>query len=203
MAKGYNSRKSGNRKEYKILVVVCEGHTECIYFNRYKERKSGLRIETLNSTATDPQNLMEFALKQIQKYDLDEDEQVWCVFDSDNSTDDSIKNAIKLTENKIKICLSNPCFELWYLLHFGYFDNKISTKDLLNKLGTHIKNYDKAKDYFDTLLSKRDAAIGHAKKLNTKHRKTETKLLSVKSNPSTQVFQLVEYILKIIRKNKL
>ena len=111
---------------------------------------------------------------QIQNYDIGYEDEVWCVFDSDNSTNDSIQRAMKSAGDKIKICLSNPCFELWYLIHFDYFDKKISTKDLLSKLETHLKNYDKTKDYFDTLFSKRDAAIKNAKKLNAKHEKTGT-----------------------------
>ena len=200
MAKWYDSRKIGNRKAKKILVIVCEGQTECTYFNSYKERKSGLRIETLNCTATDPQNLMNFALKQ--KHELDDEDDVWCVFDLDNSTNEAIQRAIKLAEDKIKVCLSNPCFELWYLLHFEYLDRNISTKDVQNKLEKHIKSYDKSKDYFKDILFKIDVAIKNAKKLNLKHETSKTELLSVKSNPSTQVFQLVEHILETIKQNK-
>ena len=205
MAKGYSLRKSGNRKEYKTLVIVCEGQkTERIYFNRYKERKSGLLIITPNSTVTDPENLVKIALSQIQKYDLDlsNGDQVWCVFDADRNTNDNIKKAIALAEDKVKLCLSNPCFELWYLLHFSYFDNRILTSDIKTKIIEHIKDYDKVKDYFDILLSKRSIAIKYAKKLNQNHEATKTELLSMKSNPSTQVFKLVEYILEIIKQNK-
>jgi len=205
MAKGHRSRKTGNRKEYATVLIVCEGQkTERIYFNRYKERKSGLRIETQNSNITDPANLVKFALRQIEKYDLDLDngDQVWCVFDTDRNTDENIRKAESLAGTKVKLCLSNPCFEIWYLIHFGYFNNTISTAELQRKLKTYIKDYEKTKDCFNLLLAKRDDAIKYAKKLNQEHQTAKTKLLSTKSNPSTQVVQLVEYILEVIRKNK-
>lgn len=206
MADGYSKRKSNNRKEYKILVIVCEGQkTERIYFNRYKERNSGLCIKTPNSRVTDPINLVNIASSQIQKYglDLDNGDTVWCVFDADNNTNDNIEKAKALAKNKnVKLCLSNPCFELWYLLHFCYFSTYIATNDLQSKLKAHIANYDKTKDYFDILLSKRDAAISHSKALKQIHYAKGIDLLSSHSNPSTQVFQLVEYTLKIIQQNK-
>ena len=205
MVNGYSSRKRGNRKEYRTLVIVCEGKkTERNYFNRYRERKSGLLILTPNSSVTDPENLVDFALSQIKKYDinLNKGDEVWCVFDADRHTDKNIKKAKDLAGDKIKLCLSNPCFELWYLLHFYYFGNRVSTSEVQNKLANYIKNFDKAKDYFDLFLPKRDKAIQNAKKLNQKHKTARIELLSTQSNPSTQVFQLVEYILDTIQKNK-
>ncbi len=202
MINWYKSRKSGNRRPYKILVIVCGGQkTECKYFSNYKQRKSGLRIETLNCTENDPENLVNFALKQISKYDLDlnSGDRVWCVFDLDRTKEETLEKIKKLAEDKVMLCLSNPCFELWYILHFGYFENNVSTKDLQNRLEEYINNYNKSEDYFQKLLPKRDEAIKNAKKLNQKHEKAKIKLLSTKSNPSTQVFQLVEYILKVIR----
>lgn len=206
MADGYSKRKSNTRTVYRTFVIVCEGQkTERIYFNRYRQRNSGLCIRTPNSKVTDPMGLVKFALSQIPKYglDLSDGDMIWCVFDVDNNTNENIEKAKALAKNEnIELCLSNPCFELWYLLHFCYFSTYIATNDLQSKLKAHIANYDKTKDYFDILLSKRDAAIRHSKTLKQKHDAEGIDLLRFHSNPSTQVFQLVEYILKIIRQNK-
>ena len=205
MAQGYSSRKSGNRKEFKTLVIVSEGETERVYFRGYKQRKSGLYIIIPNSTETDPVNLVNLALRQIVKYDLDLEngDQVWCVFDADRNTNENIQRALARADDKVKLCLSNPCFELWYLLHFGYFDGRISTGDMQNKIETHIRGYDKVKDYFGVLLSKRDAAVRNSKKLVQKHEESGTQLLSIESNPSTNVFDLVEYILEVINRGRI
>ena len=91
---------------------------------------------------------------------------------------------------------------MWYLLHYCYYVQQITTADLQTKLKKHIPSYDKAKDYFDELLSKREDAIKQANKLNQKHINAGTELLSVKSNPSTQVFILVKEILRVIETNR-
>jgi ABC-type Zn uptake system ZnuABC Zn-binding protein ZnuA len=45
-------------------------------------------------------------------------------------------------------------------------------------------------------LNKRSKAINTAEKLNEFHKKNNIKLISVESNPSTQVYRIVEEILK-------
>ena len=52
------------------------------------------------------------------------------------------------------------------------------------------------------ITEKRSDAINHAKRLNQLHERNHVELLSTDSNPSTQVFKLVEYILETIRKNQ-
>ena len=202
--RGYSQRRIGNRKPNQILVIVCEGQkTERKYFTGYKEQKSGLKIETPNSSVTDPVNLVKFAIHQIDKFGLNLDEdKVWCVFDADHHSTQEIKEAERLAGEKVNICLSNPSFELWYLLHYVYHHSRILNPELIEKLKQHIPNYQKNKDYFSELLAKRDDAIKYAKKLNKTHEDANTELLSVESNPSTQVFQLVEYMLETIAKNK-
>ena len=206
MANDYSPRKTDERKERITFLIVCEGQkTERIYFGKYRERNSGLIIFTPNTTVTDPINLMKFTLNQIKKYDLDFEhgDQAWCVFDADKNTNDNIDQARLLAEkNNIKCCMSNPCFELWYLLHYCYFDQKASNLDLIKTLEKYIQNYDKTKDYFNLLFEKRNIAIDNAKKLIRKHQSEGTKLLSVKSSPSTQVVSLVEEILKLLEQNK-
>ena len=205
MLKGYHTRKIGKRNPLRIIVIVCEGRkTEPMYFNRYRQRNSGLKIETLNSGDTDPKSLVEFALRQVNRYDLDLEsgDQVWCVFDVDHNNEESLMEAKRIAGNQVNIALSNPCFELWYLLHFHYSDAPHSTGDVIRELKSHIQTYDKTKDCFDLLLTKRTSAIKNANLLKKKHIQKGIELISLKSNPSTQVCDLVDYILDVINKNK-
>ena len=172
MAKGYGDRRINQRKEGVTFLIVCEGQkTERIYFGRYRERNSGLIIFTPDSTVTDPENLVEFAISQMKKcaIDFENGDQVWCVFDVDRNTNENIEKAKRKAQDaNITLCLSNPCFEVWYILHFHYFDQRISSSDLQSKLEDRIPDYDKVKDYFDILISKREIAIKYAIKLNKK-----------------------------------
>lgn len=192
----------------KVFVIVCEGsETEPIYFGRYRRinRYSNLRIEIPNKKCTDPKNLVKFSLEQIDKYQLDlkGGDVIWCAFDWDNRLQEDISTAHIKAKNVVKICFSNPSFELWYLLHFEYYCSKLSNDELIKKLKTHIPQYNKSRDYYDQLESRREDAIRYAKMLNDKHERDGTDLMNINSNPSTQVFKIVEELLKIINHSSL
>lgn len=203
MSKGYHARKTGKRTAVSVLIIVCEGtKTEPLYFNRFRQRNSGLKIETLNSGNTDPLGLVQFALRVVKKYDLDKGkDQVWCVFDVDKHSNEVLAKAKKLAAGKVHIALSNPSFELWYLLHYQYSDSAQSTSGLISSLETQLGRYDKAKEYFDQLSDKTHVAVRNSKRLNQKHISAGVDLFSRQSNPSTKVCDLVEYIQNFINTN--
>jgi hypothetical protein len=72
----------------------------------------------------------------------------------------------------------------------------LERSEVIEKLKKHIPNYSKSTDVFNDLLNKRSKAINTAEKLNEFHKKNNIKLISVESNPSTQVYRIVEEILK-------
>lgn len=192
-------RKTKTREQRKLLVIVCEGEkTERIYFNRYKKDRPGLSIELPNTSDTDPKNLVKFAISQINRYGLDlkNGDDIWCVFDCDDNPNTHILSACKNAGKRVKICLSNPSFELWYLLHFAYTESPLTNPILMEQLKRKITGYKKNEDYFDLLISSREIAIRNAKKINKLHESNGIDLFSTKSNPSTHVYKIVEDILK-------
>ncbi len=191
-------REIGLREPQSILVIVSEGEkTERKYFSNYRKRGCGLKIETPNTSKTDPIGLVEFAQRQIINYELepDKDDEVWCVFDVDDN-EENIQEAVEMArENNIKIALSNPCFEIWFLLHFKFRDTRLTCDDAINEIRNYLPDYSKNEDVFYEIADNREDAMSHAKKLNEIHQKRNNELYSPESNPSTQVFELVEYIL--------
>jgi hypothetical protein len=213
MGRGYRSRKKGTRKRRKHVVIVCEGKkTETQHFNRFKERNSGVEIEPIYGECTDPKSIVQFAKKQIDKFDLnfEEGDGLWCVFDVDHvdkNKIEMIKYAVEFADkNNIRIALSNPCIELWFLLHYEWIYNPALTRDeAFDKLKEHIKDYDKNYPQIYSVLKDKDklpTAIDNAKKLNGIHEKRNIELISVDSNPSSQVFKLIEFIRKTIQENR-
>ncbi len=187
------------REPRSVLVIVSEGEkTEKKYFGNYRKRGCGLMIETPNTSKTDPEGLVNYAKRQIYKHGIepDEDDEVWCVFDVDEN-EDSIQRAVeKAKKSGINIALSKPCFEIWFLLHFELRQTKLSCSDTIENLKKYLTDYSKNEDIFYEIEDKRDRAISYAKKLNEIHQdERNNELYSPDSNPSTQVFKLVEYIL--------
>lgn len=88
------------------------------------------------------------------------------------------------------------------MLHYTYHYTPISTSDLLQKLTKYISNYNKSKAYFESLFDKRGGAIIIARKLNKQHSDSGVELLSLASNPSTFIVELIQQILDIEKKRK-
>ncbi len=192
-------RKVGRRKRRKKFVIVCEGtETEPIYFKKYRTRYDNLDVIIPNARCTDPKNLVDFCRESIEEYalDLKKGDVIWCVFDWDNNKQEAIFTAFRMAKN-VKLCLSNPSYELWYLLHFVDRFSKLNNDELKEILKRWIPKYDKSKDYFELLENKRESAISRAKRLNEMHEENMTDLKSIDSNPSTQVFKIVEELLSI------
>jgi len=191
-----------------VVIIVCEGkETEPSYFENFKKRDKPLKIEIVkNAAGKSYPALIKKAVESKRKY-VDGTESkwdVWCVsdVDVDYKTPDSqsarnkqlkeyAKNA---TDNNFKIALSNPCFEVWFLLHFtpniGYMQDCNTVEKVLSK---HLHNYQKNRDVFGLLADKLESAVSNGKKLKQYHEEKGKKdFIDVAVNPYTNVWELVE-----------
>jgi len=189
------------KKTGDVFLIVCEGEkTERNYFEGLKKRG---RIHPLNvevfgpDLGNSPISIVKYAkeLRDKRKNEAKRGkgvvyDQVWCVFDHDKH--ERLDEAIdKAKGNKIRVALSVPCFEFWYLLHFTYTTRPFQDCEEVEKcLREHIKDYDKAKDYLDLLLPKLETALDNAKRVRERNEPSETKC------PATNVDLLVKELLK-------
>jgi hypothetical protein len=110
-------------------VVYCEGErTEPEYLDALKRQPSvrdlaalDLRIETGQGGSV-PRTLVAMATEARSRA-IDEEAEIdefWCVFDVEwPRNHPGVKEAVQQARtNGIKLAVSNPCFELWLILHF-------------------------------------------------------------------------------------
>lgn len=99
------------------------------------------------------------------------------------------------SQPRVNVAWSNPCFELWYILHFDYYNTPLDRKmaeqklnDILNR--TFCKSYDKTDSNNPELLNSRmERALENAAMLEEKGPAKDHQ--PVKSNPATAVHHLV------------
>ena len=84
---------------------------------------------------------------QSEKCDAEFGDLVYCVFDTDTDPikqreiDEAIRQAGR---SNVEIVLSNPCFEVWFILHFGYTSKQFqSNEEVLRELRKNIPDYEK------------------------------------------------------------
>jgi hypothetical protein len=181
------------------ILVYCEGQkTEPNYFRKFPVKIDIVEVNFggggSNTVAlvSDAINYADKALNKGKPYN-----QVWCVFDRDDFPSAQFNQAInKAQVNNIRVAYSNPCFELWYYLHFHYIQSAIDRKKYCRKLSTCMSKKYKKNDsnIYQRLNTKQQIAINNAKKL----RHSYVPCNPEKDNPSTTVYLLVEALNKFL-----
>jgi hypothetical protein len=194
-------------------LIVCEGEkTEPNYFKWYKEELNRLKNALAHSktpqgfdvkalgddfvidgTGRNTKSLLEYTIEQRNRATVDYD-QVWCVFDRDSFPAQDFNEAIfSAAKHDIKVAHSNEAFELWYLLHYHYYDTGISRKQYQEMLTAVLnKPYQKNSETMYEDLQKsggnQKEAINHAKTLLSTY---DSQTDYADHNPSTTVHELV------------
>lgn len=185
-ARGYHERRLNLQEPRQRFLIVCEGEkTEPNYFLRFRVPTVVVDVRGLGCN---PTQLVQVALAQCQQDDYD---QAWCVFDRDTWTPADFKGALALAKQRnVKIAYSNEAFELWYLLHFHYYDTGISRQDYQSRLSDLLgyRYAKKSNTMYDALLSRQGEAIRNAERLLSQYDPPNP----AADNPSTTVHLLVK-----------
>ena len=196
----YRSREPKLKAKPKILLS-CEGETEKIYFNNFIKRNAPYILEFALGNETDPVNLVKNLEKSIHKKGLDVElgDRAICILDTDTTKkrDKILKEAKEIAlGNNIKMMFFSPSFEIWFLLHLTFTSSYMTNRELLKRLKQYIPSYTKTSNIYDQLAAKMKVAIRNAKRLK-KFQEENGKLLgSVEANPYTDIYKLVEYLIR-------
>ncbi len=182
------ARAKKNKPTHTSILLVVEGDTERIYFERLKgfERYTSLIIEPKIPSHGDIRRLLDYAKKgkNSKTYDY-----VWILFDRDvlltqnlpKKTLDLINNPEKLKSQGIDIADSMPCFEIWFLLHYCLPKQTYQNQDkLIEELYKHIPNYCKKQEWLDKndiysmLKDKINTALENSKTLRERNKNADS-----------------------------
>ncbi len=175
-------RKVATRRPRKTLLVFCEGErTEPEYLNSLKRQPAvrdvaavDFRVETGHGGSV-PGTLVSMAAVARSRA-IDEEAEIdefWCVFDVEwPRNHPGLSEAIeRARQNDIQLAISNPCFELWLILHFqnqgAWLDNAAARRMRRTLDGSSDKGLDAAR--YMPLAS--DAAR-RAAELEQRHQRT-------------------------------
>jgi hypothetical protein len=177
--------KKTHRKMNPVFLIFCEGETEETYINFIRLGKYHRPIKLIPrviGSKISPNIIRRF----IQAEQIGPGDKItsFLMYDLDKN---DIARKLADCKNSVRIT-SNPCLELWYLLHNDVQDAAISTDaciERLKKSSPDWSNYKKGSLTEKQKKILRDGcgiACGRAKKL------------SEDRNPSSSVYKLVEAI---------
>jgi hypothetical protein len=198
-----SSRKNQHRKSIPVYAIVGDGYSEKIYFEQLKA------IEELKNIQVKPDlprksgkgaSFIRVMRKAQELYTAGYDK-VYCLIDFDvvlheNKVDLYKNEKSKLEKKGIIVLECNPCFEIWYLLHFiktakpfSNCENVVS--DIKNT--TDLKEYSKEqafqKNMYKALKDKVPEAINNALFLET------NRDMMGNNYPRAEVFKVIKAIL--------
>ncbi len=187
----------------KFLILTNGKETEFNYFKLIKSKKSIYDVDVEYKNAN-PLLLIQRAIRS-----LDDCNQVWCVFDIDNSFEEgNLIEALNLaTANGINYAFSNKAFEVWLISHFDKCEGNLNTAQLNMKMNEIIKEklrksqeYSKSDNEILKLFQKNiNDAIINSKIVHQKWIKQHNQEYGTNSNhriwewnSCTNVYELVE-----------
>jgi len=134
------TRSVDSRIKRKYILIVCEGEkTEPNYFKSLKENLPKGVLEVcefrIMGTGYNTRSLVRKAMNLRTEWEEETRrtvDKLWIVFDRDSFTPASFNMAVNTciaNGPAVDCAWSNEAFELWYLLHFHYYNTGISRAD--------------------------------------------------------------------------
>ncbi len=186
----------------KSILIVCEdGKSSPAYFMKFRGKLhlSSVNVEVCGKECgSAPKSVVDFAKEKKFKVKTstvrDDYDDIFCVVDVDDHP--SLKDAIqKARDNDLKLIISNPCFEYWYILHFERTGEAYSSRTQLYKnLEKHLGHeYNKSGcEFFEIVYQRTETSIKNSKEILCSQWHNEEDLRQC--NPSTHVHRVVECI---------
>ncbi len=188
-------RKTAIRPERKTVVVFCEGEaSEPDYINGLKRLPNiygnvAIDIEIATQRGV-PLTLVQAAIERSTDSEVDE---CWCIFDVEwPKNHPHLKRAIATAaEHGIRLVVSNPCFELWLLLHFENQTAFMATQEA-ERRSRRLEGRAGKRIDASTYMPLRHTAVGRAMKLTQRHEQNGT--LFPNDNPSSSMYEFLASI---------
>jgi RloB-like protein len=174
--------------------------TEEAYLLLWKRRLRERVLVDIPEFRGTPMSLVEKAVELKKAEEQDErrgrgrkHDEYWCVFDVD--THPYLREAIELAQSQsITPAISNPCIELWFLLHFadqtGYLTGHEAARLIRTQIGP---GKGLTTDTLEALGERFRIARERARRLEKKHHSDGT---PSPGNPSSGVWRLIDTIEK-------
>ena len=172
-----NKRVSKGKEINPTFFVFCEGETEAAYICYLRSK---YRLPVSIDTKIAGNRITEKYIENYKKNKaIHPKDKNYLMYDLDVPEMLERLNTIK----NVTLLCSNPCFELWYLLHLQGQNTEITSTECIRKLKNYLPNY--AKGLFDNSLKKvieaeQGQAVSRASRLNPF------------TNPSSHIFELIE-----------
>ena len=151
-------RKLISRQGRKVCAIVGDGFIEKIYFENLKsfERRANIQVKPELPDKHGKGGAYVRVLKKALKLKLEEEyDVVYCLIDfdviiSENKLESYFKFKNSCEKKGVVVLEMNPCFEIWFLLHFERTASSLNNCDAVAKIlrkNNGMEDYSKSQKY--------------------------------------------------------
>ncbi len=180
-------KKKQNIRSRLAVAVLGEGLTEREYFKSLKKHNNlPFKFKPEIPKHSDIQSIISKAKELREIFDI-----VFCIIDMDrllaNPKEKRRYYELKSKNKELIFIENNPCFEIWFLLHFEFSTRGYTSCDSLVKiLKKYIIDYSKAENY----LAKKDLFFYLQNKLTIAH-ENSIRLEKVRVNTKCDMYKVI------------
>ena len=180
-----------------FLVATEDTYAPDQYLAQFRLTRVQIKVLPTLDSRSSAQDVLKRLKKYRDEYELEEDDLLWVLWDTDRfATGTHLKSyttAIQeAQQSNIFVCISNPCFDFWLLLHVAELTD-LSTPIHCKAVGDYLRKtlgrFNKhAIDTTVFNLENLPEAYRKAKELDT--------LKRIPPTPGSQVYRLIDELLK-------
>lgn len=190
------NRDEGVVRDARLVVIASEDrYAVKNYFDRFRPKRVQFRVLPTEDGDSSPNSILQRLEEFCEEYQIGPGDELWYCGDVDHWAESNHISTLTSVMAKCRqkgyfVALSNPCFELWLLLHFSDLPSGIEKcKQVTEKLKELANGYSKRSGCV-TPLSKE--MIEHALR---RSKAIDTGTPDIPNSATTRVYMMLETLL--------
>ena len=191
-------RNDVKRKRKPVMLFTAEGRnkTEKQYLLSFQDQHGKYSIQYVNTGQdTDPEGMLKSMKSAWDRFEMSarDGDKAYIVLDMDCKPEKiKLIKELQKTSKNIRFIASNPCIEVWFILHFVYTTHQFKdSKEPKRELAKYIPGYKESTDVADIIRSKLRVAEKNLGKLKKYYVSLGVVWGDVDCNPMTDVMDVL------------
>ncbi|MDX1968788.1 MAG: RloB family protein [Planctomycetaceae bacterium] len=178
------------------MVIASEDtHAVQLYFDRFQPRRVQFRVLPTENGKSSPEAIMQRLKDFEREYEIGEGDQLWYCGDLDHWAESNHIAALRsvlrsCAQAGYEVAISNPCFELWLLLHFCDAPQEIENcKSITQELSRIAGGYSKP------LGCRTEISVVMIEAAMTRAAALDQNTHEIPATPTTRVYRIMQVLI--------
>ena len=185
-------------RDASLIVIASEDkYAVRQYFDFFQSTRIQFKVLETEDGKSAPEHILARLNEYQSEFDIGEGDELWFFSDSDHwIRPGHIKNLVGVVREcgrkNIQVALSNPCFELWLLLHFADFppETELTCREVEKRIRKAIGHYEKTK-IFNLPIDQNNVHLAVKRSTNNHSASNE-----IPDRPQTAVHRIIQSLLE-------